>query len=144
MKLARAQLKALVKECLIEILKDGLGANVEQQTMTTLPRRQQPIVPKRPAFDPVLDRPVRVQTSALKEAIKHEAGGNPIMESIFADTAQTTLPAMLAGGDSGTGTSPKPSQQEQFVGTPEQVFGEETTSRWANLAFSTSPIKKTA
>lgn len=144
MKMARSQLKALVKECLVEILKEGLGNTTEQAT-TTMPTRQAPITPRRPAFDPMLDRPVRSQSPALKEAIKHEAAGNPIMEAIFADTAKTTLPAMLAGGDTGANrSSPAIAQQEQFVGTPEQVFGEDTTSRWANLAFASAPVKKTA
>lgn len=143
--MARSQFKALVKECLVEILKEGLGSVVEQ-VATTMPTRQHPIVPRRPAFDPVLDRPVKPQTSpALKEAIEHESAGNPIMKAIFADTAKTTLPAMLAGGDNGASrSSPGVSQQEQFVGTPEQVFGEDTTSRWANLAFADAPVKKTA
>lgn len=143
MKMARAQFKALVKECLLEILKEGLG-HAADQTTTTMPPRQAPITPRRLTFDPALDRPARVATPFMKEAIKHEAAGNPIMEAIFADTAKTTLPAMLAGGDNGSSSSPAVSQQEQFVGTPEQVFGEETTSRWSNLAFATGPTKKTA
>jgi hypothetical protein len=73
------------------------------------------------------------------------------MESILSDTAQTTLKAQLAHGDvgslsSGGGASaPRgPVQEEQFAGTPEQVFGEEATSRWANLAFMDVPAKKLA
>src|SRR5678815_2514786 len=101
MRVSRDQLKALIKECLIEILTEGLGGG--QPVQTTMPQRpiagvseQKNRGPRRsPAFDPSLDRPVstgRAPTAALKEAVKREAGGNPIMEAIFADTARTTLP----------------------------------------------------
>lgn len=161
MKMSREQLKALVKECLLELLSEGLG------DVSSLPARREPIPPRMPIagasearnrsrrapdFDPRLDTPVgpgRAPTAALKEAIKREAGGNPIMESIFADTAKTTLAQQLAHGDVGTpppGSSGggKLAQQEQFNGAPEQVFGEEAASRWADLAFMDAPAKKTA
>jgi hypothetical protein len=163
MKMSREQLKALVKECLLELLSEGLG------DVASAPRRE-PVPPRVPIagvaesrnrarrvpeFDPRLDTPVgpgRTPTAALKDAIKRNAGGNPIMESIFADTARTTLPAQLAHGDVGalpTGGGPAaapggPVQQEQFNGEPEQVFGEEAASRWASLAFMDGPSKKTA
>lgn len=156
MKMSRDQLKALVKECLLELLSEGLG------DVARLPARQAPRAPiagvseqrsrarPRQDYDPRLDTPIgsRTPTSALKDAIKREAGGNPIMESIFADTARTTLPSQLAAGDTGGmggGVAPTgPAQEEKFNGTPEQVFGEETASRWADLAFMDGPSKKTA
>lgn len=165
MKMTREQLKALVKECLLELLSEGLG------DVSHLPARREPIPPRAPIsgvaesrnrarrapdYDPRLDTPVgtgRRPTDALKAAIKENAQGNPIMESIFADTARTTLASQLAHGDVGTpppgaggmsGAPQGPVQQEQFVGNPEQVFGEENASRWANLAFMDAPAKKTA
>lgn len=155
MKISREQLKALVKECLVELLSEGLGnasivtpltsgRSIAGVTESRRPQRRQQ------NFDPRLDTPVKnnhIENSALKEAIKRNAGGNPIMESIFADTAATTLQAQLSHGDSGPAGSTgeqKIVQQEQFNGSPEQVFGEDTTSRWANLAFMDSPPKKTA
>ncbi len=153
----RSDLKLLVKECLLELLSEGLGD-------VSAPRRREPTSSRMPIagtteqrsrrarqdYDPRLDTPVgpgRSPTTALKDAIKREAGGNPIMESIFADTARTTLPQQLAAGDSGGGGQVAPggpAQQEQFNGDPEQVFGEDVASRWANLAFMDAPSKKTA
>lgn len=159
MKMTRESLKALVKECLLEILNEGLGgsavAPIPRSSIAGMSEARQRSVRRSQDFDPKLDTPVgpgRAPTAALKDAIKREAGGNPIMESIFADTARTTLASQLAHGDVGSppggGTSvssaPGVSQQEQFTGTPEQVFGEESTSRWANLAFMDAPAKKTA
>lgn len=151
MKMSREQVKALVKECLLELLSEGLG------NVSHLARRDPVAIAgvaeslnrrNKPQFDPRLDTPVgsgRQPTNALKDAIKRESGGNAIMESIFADTARTTLPAQLAAGDSGSSVAPQAlAQEEKFAGTPEQVFGEETASRWANLAFMDSPSKKTA
>lgn len=170
MKMSREQLKALVKECLLELLSEGLG----DVGSVSRPARREPVPPrvpisgvaegrqrggqrKAPEFDPRLDTPIgggRQPTDALKRAIKQNAGGNPIMESIFADTARTTLPAQLAHGDVGalpqpdgsmsSGAPQGPAQQEQFNGSPEQVFGEESASRWASLAFMDAPAKKTA
>jgi hypothetical protein len=156
MKMSREQLKALVKECLLEILSEGLGGNVPISRQPQPSARMQESRSggrSKPAFDSRLDTPMgggRQATDALRQAIKQNAGGNPIMESIFADTAATTLPSMLSHGDVGTpppgmsvspGSSQGPVQQEQFNGAPEEVF--EGSSRWANLAFM-GPDKKTA
>jgi len=149
MKTTRDELKALVKQCLIEILNEGLMSKSSPVTF------QQPLISgvseqktkqRAQRFNPALDTPIRSSTP-LKESIKREANGNPLMESIFADTAKTTLPAMMSAGDSsqqGSSLVPKISQQEQFHGTPEQIFGEENTSKWANLAFMDSSVKKSA
>lgn len=154
MKMSRDHLKAIVKECLLEILSEGLGdipqLSIRKQPSTFAEHRARRM---KQDYDPRLDAPVspgRAPTMALKDAIKREAGGNPIMESIFADTARTTLPSQLAAGDSGpvteggSGGFAKPVQQEQFNGSPEDVFGDEVASRWANLAFMEPASKKTA
>lgn len=158
MKTSRDQLKELMKELLIEILSEGLGnvsPPVRGQFQQARPSLAGTVTersdrrPRRglPPFDKNLDTPVsRYQgSSAMQAAIKESAGGNPMLASIFADTAATTLPSMLSHGDSGpSGGSlvPHTQQQEQFTGTPEQVFGD-SSSRWADLAF-TDLKKKTA
>ncbi len=155
MKMSRDQLKAIVKECLLEILSEGLGDNslLSQRRSTTTGFVENRVRRPRRDYDPRLDTPVgggRAPTMALKDAIKREAGGNPIMESIFADTARTTLPSQLAAGDNGpvleggSGGLGKPVQQEQFNGNPEDVFGDDVASRWANLAFAEPASKKSA
>lgn len=133
MKTSRDQLKAIVKECLIEILSEGMGSTrqVAESVQQVRPQRQTP----------------RQPSVALKEAIKREAGGNRVMESILADTAKRTLPNMLNAGDTQYGSQFNRSDAvttpgagvPQFEGTPEQAFGEEVASKWADLAFSESP-----
>ena len=69
-----------------------------------------------------------------------------MMADILADTAMTTLPKMMSSGDSSSkysgGSSPRAIQVEHFSGSPEDVFGDEVASKWANLAFMESPNKK--
>jgi hypothetical protein len=158
MKVSRDALKSMVKELLVEVLSEGLG-NV-QASAGRLPAPGRPPISaigeqrrRQPTFDPRLDTPMgggRQPSNALREAVKREAGGNPVMADILADTAMTTLPSMLSHGDvgvlpSGGGVSRDhmPVQQEQFNGTPEEAFGD-GASRWADLAFMDAPKKKTA
>ncbi len=165
MPLSRGELKLIVKECLIEILNEGLGnlqasAGRSPQARNpningTVREQRQPNGRRRPDYDPRLDTPLgngRQPTDALKEAIKREAGGSSVMAGILADTAMTTLPAMMQGeGPGGGGGSlgvQAGAQQEKFVGRPDEVFGDggapraDGSSHWADLAFA--PGKKPA
>jgi hypothetical protein len=159
MALSRAELKMVVKECLIEILSEGLG-NVQAAASRPIPPGRPPIQGtvregrnntgrRKPEFDARLDTPLtggRKPTEMLRDQIKANAGGNPVMESILADTAMTTLPklvgdrklgaASLEEGASAAASAHGISQVEQINGRPEEVFGEETASRWADLAFA--------
>ena len=175
MKTSRDQLKALMKEILVEILNEGLGgvsaspsAGRPQQTSGRSPivgeqAQRQSNGRRKPAFDPNLDtRPSGgfSPSNTLKEAIRIEAGGNPMMADILADTAMKTLPQQLANGDRmgqpSVGSSMSPALfgggspgagQEQFNGDPSEMFEggaarSDGSSHWADLAFM--PAKKLA
>jgi len=143
MKTTRDQLKALVKECLLEILSEGLGSVApKRQAVTESVGR--PVVRPKPRTSS-LDQPVRQQSDALKRAIIAESGGNPALAEILADTAATTLQTMLANDRPGAPPPPTGTAERAVAGsTPEELFGEDTTSRWANLAFADAPSKKSA
>lgn len=172
MKASRDQLKALMRELLIEILAEGLPIGQTGTGMVRPPAPgRAPIQAegrrlangrRQPQFDPRLDTPVggRTPTDHLKETIRRESGGNPIMADILADTAMTTLPSQLSNGDSMGGGMPggpapammgqhAPNQQEQFHGDPSEVFGfggqmrEDGSSHWADLAFMGTGKKST-
>jgi hypothetical protein len=148
MKTSRDQLKMIVKECLIEILSEGLGNVTSASPQASSNRNlsgsvteQRRSGPRKLPFNAALDTPRsgRQATDALKNAVLEVARGNPMMQDMLADTAMTTLPTMLSHGDTGTGgagsnVAPGVVQQEQFNGTPEQVFGD-GANRWADLAF---------
>ena len=150
MKATREQLKALVKELLLEVLREGIGGN--PAPVAALPARQAE-GRRRPSFDPRLDTPVGGRpptTPTLREAVRREAGGSSVMAAILSDTAQTTLQEQLSHGDSmGSQSVGAPVQQEQFYGDPADVFGAaaeqraDGSSHWADLAFM-RPAKKAA
>lgn len=140
MKMTRESLKSLVKECLLEILTEGLGsASVGiNKRVTTEARRSS-------TRSSGLDQPIsrNQQSDVLKRAVLAESGGNPVLATILADTAATTLPKMLANDRHGA-MVPHGGAVEMEVArsTPEELFGEEASSRWASLAFSDDVSKK--
>lgn len=169
MKTSRNQLKALMKELLIEILSEGLGnvqrapspASDQVSVASAVSEHRLAGGRRKPTFDPRLDTPLvggRKPTDALKDTILNESRGNPIIADILADTAMTTLPNQLASGDRmgmpSEGSSVSLSAlhdkspgagQEQFSGDPAEVFSggvarADGTSHWADLAFM--PAKK--
>ena len=142
MKLSKLELKTVVKECLLEILQEGLGAM--SPTQQKLPLLQQKGVfseKTRSIGSGNKEQASRVVTPALRDAVKAEAGGNKVMESILADTAASTLPKMLQNEGR---KQPMPTGTvEQIVAAvnPEEMFGSDVTSKWADLAFMDS-VKK--
>lgn len=142
MKLTKNELKQIVKECLVEILTEGVGSSLPAVNESTRPltRRKEihPSVVARQSADRM-----KMPSSALKEAIKMEAGGNQMMASILADTAAKSLPAMLESDTPGKFSPAPTGAVEKIVASaaPEDLFGEEAASKWASLAFADVPKK---
>ena len=145
MKLSKAELKSIVKECLVEILSEGLGDAVPSRSLPSSPRSQYQPATAKSLSDSLKRPPARAATPQLREAIVREAGGDKILESILADTAASTLPKFLQAGD---GKSPRSSvggglvEQVVAQANPEELFGDDAASKWASLAFMDSPTKK--
>lgn len=138
MKLSKLELKSIVKECLLEILQEGLGSSLpNQQKISPL----QPMVFSGKSRITQNESAKKMPTSVLREAIKREAGGNSVMESILADTASSTLPKMLQ--NEGLRQPVSNGKVEQIIANtePEDIFGSEVTSKWAELAFMGSNKK---
>lgn len=147
MKITKSELKNIVKECLVEILNEGLGSGLGAGGLTPAVPRQSSFKSQMtaPISDNVKRQPLPRPTSNLREAIKREAGGDKVLEAILADTAASTLPTFLQN----EGKTPVPASVggglvEQVVAraNPEDLFGDDVTSKWASLAFMESPIKK--
>jgi len=136
MKLMKSELKQVIRECLLEILQEGIGQipqprTVKLQTESSFVRPSQEH-----------DRNSVAKDMALRQAIKREAGGNKMMEDIFSDTATNTLPSMLRG-EKGAKIVPQ-GVAERIVeaSEPADLFGEEVASKWASLAFAGDAVAK--
>jgi len=152
-KLSRDVLKDLVKECLVEILAEGLANNSE--SLTEAPVRKSAMkrksTPRRVAPDLISMGTKQKQskpTAALEQRIMSAAGGNKIMESILRDTAQNTLPNMVATeGKENRSIAGRSMAQRMTNGDvatkamaatdPMDIF--EGASNWATLAFADAP-----
>ncbi|NBP00716.1 MAG: hypothetical protein EBU90_11410 [Proteobacteria bacterium] len=138
MGITKGQLKAIVKECLVEILAEGIGSSNKssiQESSTKTQKMQEKVVSPR--------RGEHVKYSkTIAETIKRESNGNSVMESIFADTAANTLPIMLNESQHAQPLAPASSIEGAVArSTPEQLFGNDVASKWAELAFSETPKK---
>lgn len=139
-KVSRSLLKSIVKECLVEILAEGLSesGNVEdlnesivshkpQKRKTTLKHVETSSSTKvtNPKFEESANRAISQATS------------DPIMASILADTAKTTLQEQNVA-DSPNKFTAKPTDSYSKIADesdPMELFSE-SASNWANLAFS--------
>lgn len=124
-KVSRTVLKSLVKECLVEILSEGLvGANEQiQESKKVAAKRKAPAKKRKLIKEDIIPETVKGITD------------DPLMQSIFADTARTTLqeqtnaernPRVIAGD------SISQTVDREELG---DLFGE-AANNWASLAFS--------
>lgn len=129
MKLTRSKLKVIVKECIVEILAEGLGSDTLTEAKAANPSKKLPPPRRNKALDNIkFDKRISQTVTSMTE--------DPIMQSIFSDTAKTTLqeqlqhshtsPTVPAGADAAT--------RAAAMSTPEDLF--EGASNWAELAFS--------
>ena len=132
-KLTKYQLKSIVKECLVEILSEGLASSgdimVEAPTKKpTRTNRAAPAVKKR---NPALDQ-VKFDNAAHSRAAS--ITDDPIMQSILADTAKTTLQEM-AQADRGQGVNLQETAAPGKNIEEVPIFAE-GAQNWATLAFA--------
>lgn len=153
MKLTKNDLKGIVKECLTELLQEGIGniflvagSDQPRQAVTSqIPVRNSFAESTRAATASKISYAKTAPNPALRDIVKRESGGNKVMESILADTASTTLQSMLQNEVKGA----IPAQPinggaaERIVANTDlnDIFGSDTASKWADLAFASSPRK---
>lgn len=123
-KLKRSALKSVVKECLLEILSEGINT---QQVANLQPRGNAV------AQEVINEVPQNEQSKSIQEAI---AGitSDPILASVLGDTAQTTLVEQSGADRQGQ------MRQMRASGSPTGSSGQfnepDGESHWAALAFA--------
>ena len=108
-KVKRSVLKEIVKECLLEILFEGIdsesGYEEEEPIREARTQRRAPRPSPRRSLSTAVresqgsnkQKPNNVLREETVEAAVSELTSNPMMASIFADTAQTTLQEQREG-----------------------------------------------
>jgi hypothetical protein len=151
-KISRNALKGLIKECLVEILQEGLSADgldaiterkaPRKRTQQARSRKASIALPGRQAFNPALDTPVSKQRkSALSERISPaiaSVSSDPTMQSLLEDTANTTL-RRQGQAENHRG----PQSQSDIPLEALGMMGAET-STWETLAFSDAQVDMSA
>ena len=138
-KVKRSVLKEIVKECLLEILFEGIdsepGYEEEPIREARQPRRAPRPSPKRNLAAAVQEtqsqRPQkkRLREDRTKEAVS-ELTDDPMMASIFADTAQTTLQEQVEGRRPNIDNASAVVDHAEDMG---DIF--EGAGNWAAIAF---------
>ena len=143
-KIKRSVLKQLIKECLVEILVEGIDSEsgVASLVEAARPRsssRKNPKMERIQKNRDLLDSK-KVAPSAINENVISNVTSDPIMAEILRDTASTTL---VTQGMSNSAMTARPGQsveaQAVATGDLEQLF--EGSENWATLAFENTKNK---
>jgi len=131
-KLSRKMLKSLVKECLVEILSEGIGEKTNTHSTHLRERKQLEIERQHLKRTQALDN---VKFENKVQTTVDQITSDPLMASILADTATTTLQEQ-AQAESYPGMAPSPGiMSEGPQGTSLDSFGA-APENWAALAFA--------
>ena len=156
-KLSRESLKEIVKECLVEILQEGLASPdniVESSTRRTqrnrTTRRKVDSQPKRPAYLDNIQYGMSKNSKFEKsvDQVTKSMTQDPVLSSILADTAMTTLQEQAGAESRSPGGMQIPTSAAGDLAAktmsqldPTDVFAE-SSDKWAALAFSDSGPKR--
>ena len=152
MALTRSELKEIVKECILEVMLEGIRPTSKEPPRSmqeSAPRRQSQAAPAKSHLDSISfgsgAAKVASQAQGRKSipAVSELASAFPaeqrsVMQQIFEDTARNTLPSQLTAERSpGSAIAQR---ADEISGTanvdPMSIF--EGSSNWAELAFASS------
>ena len=127
-KLAKSVLKGIVKDCLVEILSEGLLGKQGSLPKANMTKKKPQTRSQRTSSNPKFQKKIQETTSALTQ--------DPIMAAIFEDTARTTLQEQARNESSPVSRRNDFSYDDEAdeSETVESLF--EGSSNWAQLAFA--------
>jgi hypothetical protein len=132
-KVSRSALKSIVKECLVELLAEGLTGGDTQELNESISVNQ-----TNNTRDNIKQNKVKNKNFEDKtQKIIDQATSDPIMAGILADTAKTTLQEQADADRSNRFTAKPKDAYSQLASEsdPMELFSG-TSSNWAKLAFS--------
>ena len=143
-KVTKEVLKEIVKECLVEILAEGISggnvASLNESIETHVPQRKMQRNSQSRLMKNILPPKEKVKNESFERNLNKtisNATKDPVMASILADTAKTTLQEQN-GADSANRFAARPTDSaSQIVANtdPTELFAE-SASNWAQLAFA--------
>ena len=139
-KILRSELKSIVKECLVEILTEGLlGQNLNESKNNDMRLKKTKKRNNRNKLS-YLDKIKKNKNNFPRKKIRTDLTDDPILNEILADTADSTLTEQSAaeGRDRHNKlVSVQGDSAAKIVdqANPESLFGE-SADKWASLAFS--------
>ena len=135
MKMTRTKLKGIVKECLVEILSEGIAgvsSEISSQTRNSLEIKKQRSRQLKQEQARLEAQRARLETK-IEDTVSNLTE-NEVMREIFADTARTTLQEQM-NHDGGPGGG--------SMGNPgislDNIFSE-SSQKWSQLAFTEKKI----
>ena len=139
-KLLRSELKGIVKECLIEILSEGLNTDTSYQineTKYSVPKKTAKRNRSKPSH---LDNIVyNKRKEEIKEnVLNSKITSDPVLNELLADTAISTLQEQASaekGKNSNVIVAGDSAAKMAADSDPSELFSE-SSSKWAHLAFS--------
>lgn len=144
-KITKDDLKFIVKECLIEILAEGLSNKTsrlsESRKKRSYAKAKDKSIKKSPAYLDNIVYGSKEKQVRKSPNIKTNISDNSVLNEIFADTAQNTLQEQIAAENhkSRNYSMPGPNADNatKIVAShaPEEIFGGDAASKWSKLAF---------
>lgn len=143
----RSELKSIIKECLIEILQESGGSSSLKEGTRRTGRTESEVhaasnssarltrfTPKQAAAPKRSD----LRTTPTSPNVA-SLTSDPVMASILADTANTTLKKKIQAESAMDRISSGPNLNLDDPGIPVEEVFEEGAGKWAALAFGSSP-----
>ncbi len=146
--MTKEDLKTLIRECLVEIIMEGvkpgrpapLPARARIKESAAVRAAIQDVPRRRTIGGMSLDRPAIQREDAQHAATRvvSKITSDPVLSSIFADTAATTLQEQASAEHMRPGTAADPISAITAKHDPQDLFGD-AANNWAALAFSDPP-----
>ena len=133
MKLNRKALKEIIKECVIEVLQESFGSEVRPRIASNLTEGRQTQKRRKPVRKSHLDN---IKFDKKVNEAAESLSPDPIMQSIFADTAKTTLQDQNSASRH---SSPVPAASDRAAHVAASYDQDDLfdgAGNWAALAFS--------